>query len=1126
MRLVLRLLPALALATLTAPVPAQRAHLPTDSEPAGRPVFDVRHDGDLVSESVREAIAASRDAATTAARAADLNALRDEIVELRLDEDEFFGTPHFLRSTRQMLTRPADGAFTPVGVVSGFVDTWKGLFEVSGDDVLATQLKRDLLTRHNGVTHLTLQQQALGLDILGLELKASVTAEGALVNISSTLLPVPTDGFDVPGVGLAAIDAVRLAAADVGIAVSTAPAPAGRAEGTSQLQSWQPNPSFRADTPVTTELLLFPLDRATIHPAWLVVIPEHGVGNTYEIVVDATDGSILKRKNRLRHYAGGTQTATFNIFPLDGPAPGSPGNPTPNGNQFPFINRTMITLGATSGSPEGWIPDGVNEPNGNNCDAHLDLNADNSPDLPRPQGSPFRVFDFPFDPAQQPSTYRDAAVTQIFYYMNNIHDRLYDYGFDEAAGNFQMDNFGLGGSGDDAISADAQDGSSTNNANWNGSGTDGTFTWIQMYIFDDPTPMRDGDFSGDVSYHEYCHGLSIRLSGGTVSGEQSGGMGEGWGDYFGICMSAEAGDDPDGVYAAGGYLTKDFAGTTENYYWGIRRYPYSTDMSKSPLTYADADPGQFVAPGGIPANGLFIGNPADEVHNVGELWCQVLLECRAQLWSGMGFAANDLLMQLVVDGLKLMPSNPNMLEARDAILNADLINNGGSNLGQLWAGFAKRGMGGSAISPSGSTTTGIVEAFDVPTLIVFDFPVGQPSQLMPGVTTNFQVNATGLAGTVLFPNTGTLHYEINGEPTVDVPMTPTGVDEYSASLPALACFDEIDYWVSVDSTGGLGSSPSTAPTQVYEGTAFTSVTTLLTDELEVASGWTVGHPSDDATTGVWVLGDPNGTSAQSEDDHTPSGTECFFTGQGSPGGSVGENDVDAGTTTLTSPQLDLSSGDALIGYWRWYNNVAGGSPNADVLVVEITDDGTNWVVAETVGPTGDDTGGGWVYHEFPASDFVTPTANVQLRFRASDLGSGSIVEAAVDDLQVTRLECGLTCQVDLGGAGHGSLVLSSCGQPLSTGNSSLLALDAANPGGFFYLVLAFNQGSVAFAGGTLVPFPWDALVAFTADASGHFELLLPGGTGPASIYIQAVEVDGAQPQGFALSNALRLDFLP
>ncbi len=102
-----------------------------------------------------------------------------------------------------------------------------------------------------------------------------------------------------------------------------------------------------------------------------------------------------------------------------------------------------------------------------------------------------------------------------------------------------------------------------------------------------------------------------------------------------------------------------------------------------------------------------------EVHNLGEVWCSALWEVRANLISKHGFAAgNQLVLQLVTDGMKLSPANPNFLQARDAIIQADLVDNGGTNRNALWAGFAKRGMGFSATCSDSSTTANAVEAFD------------------------------------------------------------------------------------------------------------------------------------------------------------------------------------------------------------------------------------------------------------------------------------------------------------------------------------------------------------------------------------------------------------------------------
>jgi hypothetical protein len=273
--------------------------------------------------------------------------------------------------------------------------------------------------------------------------------------------------------------------------------------------------------------------------------------------------------------------------------------------------------------------------------------------------------------------------------------------------------------------------------------------------------------------------------------------------------------------------------------------------------------------------------------------------------------------------------------------------------------------------------------------------------------------------------------------------------------------------------------------------------------------------------------DPVGSSAQPEDDHTPSGTNCFVTGQGVVGGGLGDNDIDGGKTTLISPALDLSSGDAVIGYWRWYSNTTGAEPNADVFTVDIRNGpAAPWINVETVGPAGDDTSGGWVHHAFNAGDYVVPTSAVQLRFVASDEAGGSLVEAAVDDLSVTRLLCDAACQQDIGFGGPGSMSLSICGEPLSAGNSATLAIGGAPAGGAVYLFVSLNSLPTPFKGGTLVPVPVALSVQFSANGAGEVSALVPGGGGPFTIYLQALAPDGAQTLGYALSNALEVQFLP
>lgn len=135
--------------------------------------------------------------------------------------------------------------------------------------------------------------------------------------------------------------------------------------------------------------------------------------------------------------------ATYRVFTSDSPSPFSPGHPVPLTNQPPRVSRELLTFSAlnTNASPNGWIDDGVNGLRGNNVDAHTDVDANDIPDTPRAPGSPWRVFDFPLDLAQAPGTYKSAAVAQLFYWCNFIHDKLYELGFTEAAGNFQNNNF-------------------------------------------------------------------------------------------------------------------------------------------------------------------------------------------------------------------------------------------------------------------------------------------------------------------------------------------------------------------------------------------------------------------------------------------------------------------------------------------------------------------------------------------------------------------------------------------------------------------------------------------------------------------------------------------------------------
>ncbi len=997
---------------------------PQQTAPEPQPDLDVRLEADgRTRPFVRAALVAARTPVQSAARALALRKLAERVPDLAVDDHEVFGTPHFVRSTITFLTPSvAGGAAAGERVVGDFLEENRGLFEVPPGELARCRVSRDFPTAHNGVRHLTWKQQIDGVDLAGCELRANLTARGELINVSSTLLPRPGGEFPTAAPGIPDVEALRIAARSVGITLRTDPVPAGDPVGAQRLRAWHADGDLRSAEPATTELAYFPRTRTDIRTAWSVLVPEIGIGNTYEIMVDAQTGEILRRSNRLRFALGGTQSATFRVYPHESPAPGSPGNATPNGFQFPTESQLTVTVTPASvaaWSPNGWIDDGVNETLGNNVDAHLDLDADDLADLPRPMGTPARNFDFPVDLALDPTdrTYQSGVVTELFYLSNRYHDRLYALGFDEAASNFQQTNFSALGVGNDRVEADAQDGSGTNNANFGTGGDDGTQGRMQMYVFTGPMPDRDGDLDADIVIHELTHGLSIRLSDGTVNGVQAGGMGEGWGDFVALCFNAEPTDDPNGVYTVGGWTTHLLSPTfVDNYYFGIRRFPYTTDPNKNPQTYADIDPAQQSYPPGIPRSPV-IGNTADEVHNVGEVWCNTLWGCRANLIASLGFAAgNDRILQLVVDGLKLGPSTPSFVQARDAILQANLVDHGGANLTALWTGFAARGLGKSATSPSGATSAGVVEAFDVPDQVLFVYPNGRPTQLAAGQATTFQVEVVGIGSTVPTPGTAQIAYSVNGGSFTVVPLTQTSTNHYNATIPPRACLDRVNYYVFVGTNNGSRADPPGAPTATYRAVSASAIVDVYADDFETDQGWIPANLG--ATAGNWKRGVPiadGGWDYDPDTDADGSG-RCWLT-ENLPGNS----DVDGGSVQLTSRAFDFSSPQGKLEY-RYFLalSIADG---IDKITVEMSTAGlagpwTQIAVHDT------DTGLAWRTHEFTAADalalgFVLST-NTRVRFTASDDWTASVVEAGIDAFRVSRPVCappiGTFCYGDGSGA--------------------------------------------------------------------------------------------------------------
>ncbi len=291
--------------------------------------------------------------------------------------------------------------------------------------------------------------------------------------------------------------------------------------------------------------------------------------------------------------------------------------------------------------------------------------------------------------------------------------------------------------------------------------------------------------------------------------------------------------------------------------------------------------------------------------------------------------------------------------------------------------------------------------------LAFDFPQGLPDYVYPGQSTAIDVEVSPVGEGVPVPGTGELHYSLNGGPVQTEAMTEVSPNYYEANLPPIACDDGLEYYFSAEEAtiGRVYYPDSTSP---YSTFAATTVTVVFEDDFETDQGWSV---SGDASDGQWDRGVPVGGGDRGDPptDFDGSG-RCFLTDN-----VDGNSDVDGGTTILTSPAFDCSLGDGLVHYARWYSNSTGDDPNNDIFVVYISsNNGTNWAEVETVGPV-EQASGGWFEHSFIVSDFVTPSSQVRIRFDASDLGNGSVVEAGVDDVVVTAFEC--SAMVDSDGDG-------------------------------------------------------------------------------------------------------------
>lgn len=455
------------------------------------------------------------------------------------------------------------------------------------------------------------------------------------------------------------------------------------------------------------------------------------------------------------------------------------------------------------------------------------------------------------------------------------------------------------------------------------------------FFLDGPTCPNTASMP-DIVWHEYCHSISYNLyfANGAPNGLVNATLAEGLADAF----AALLGDEPligNGYFGPGTFLR---------------------DV-RIPLRYPD--------------------DLTSSAHASGDILAGALWDLRGT--AGNAVASRD--MHFAKYGL---PDDPDagvamgeffldMLTADDD--NGDL-SDGTPHLTQIVNAFNAHGIGtdyfiGIDHTPLADQPTS--GPFPISALISYSAPIGSLGQ-------------------------ATMYYSVNNSPWVTAPMLPTGnPDEYEADIPNES-YGVVKYYIQCsDSYGGVRTLPAGAPNKDVYQFIGGPATTLIYDDMETDPGWTVGFPGDAAVTGIWVRAVPNGTAAQTGTNHTPSGTQCWVTGNTPDNGNPGTDDVDGGKTTLVTNTFSAVTGGMvhpIVTYWRYYSNNVGDYPNEDPWRTFISNNnGSTWAMVENTSIGN----GGWKRISFNISQYVTPTSTMKMRFVAQDTLNPSLVEAALDD---------------------------------------------------------------------------------------------------------------------------------
>ncbi len=807
------------------------------------------------------------------------------------------GTPKTVAQFEGALSGPRSGSAD--AIARGFLAEHADLFGLSAREVRNLRVSMNNLDEATGITYMKYVQTVRGVEVFDSEIGVTVGAKGEVWIVNQ--------GQILPGADVAFRPALSMEDA-IEAAFTFNDAEVSRAD-VHLIQSKTSTGFTRFANPLGEGREEILAKRMIVNVNGVAVLAYRVMADVrssewYDTLVDANTGELIYRFNLYSDVQGQVFTSSPGI---------SLGN-----------SRATVQIAPLFGVTDPWVGSGTVS-TGNNADAYIDRDANNLPDsttttstgtnpgltsgrADTSKATPAGEFTFVYSNSNAPTVQQANAITNLWYFNNYMHDWMYSLGFTESARNFQTNNFGRGGAQNDAVKAEAQDGSGTNNANF-ATPADGSSGRMQQYIFTAPTPDRDSDLDGDVVMHEYGHGVSNRLigNGSGLGGTQSGAMGEGWSDYW-ACSNYN-----DGVM--GEYVVQSSA--------GIRRAPYSVPSATVHDSYAD------------------VGNSGFEVHDDGEVWAAALFD----LLQTIGKTKSD---KIVLDGMKNTVTSPSMVAARTGIItacNADFP----ADVCTVWTVFARHGLGASA---SGNDGTSHVAATDLPTSCTggCSFSLSPTSASVGSAATTGSVSVTtgsscnwtatsnaswltitsGASGT----GNGTVGYSVaanGGTSARSGSLTIAGitftVTQAAGSTPTISC-------------GGSASGTLTTstPRSTVRGSSYYADTYTFTPAASGTATINLGSTSID--TYLIVKATPTSTTAIAQDDDAGPGTDSLLTISVTGGTTYYIEATTYGTNVTGSYNLSVAcSGGATTVLSEGAESGAAG------WTVTTNTSGNNWVIS-------------------------------------------------------------------------------------------------------------------------------------------------------------------------------------